>query len=163
MQAARWSTLFAIAACLGVTACAAESVGTEEAPVISDQRHNGGTPGFYFLSPMVPGPDPVGPFEPRVAPVVKVDTLGIPPEIAAKPIDELELSVRVYNALKRTGISTIGELLDLMNKSGGNLTNLRNFGDKSMQELREKLAARGLIPAEEGVAVEVEPADGVQS
>ena len=50
-----------------------------------------------------------------------------------------------------------------MNKSGGNLTNLRNFGDKSMQELREKLAARGLIPAEEGVAVEVAPADEVQS
>lgn len=95
--------------------------------------------------------------------VVKIDTLGIPPEIAAKPIDELELSVRVYNALKRTGISTIGELLDLMNKSGGNLTNLRNFGDKSMQELREKLAARGLIPAEEGVAVEVAPAEEVQS
>ena len=71
--------------------------------------------------------------------------------------------MRVYNALKRTGISTIGELLDLMNKSGGNLTNLRNFGDKSMQELREKLAARGLIPAEEGVAVEVAPADEVQS
>ncbi len=96
------------------------------------------------------------------APVAKADTLGIPPEIAAKPIDELELSVRVYNALKRTGISTIGELLDLMNKSGGNLTNLRNFGDKSMQELREKLAARGLIPAEEGVVTgEAEPAEEV--
>lgn len=90
----------------------------------------------------------------EVAPAAKSETHGVPPEVAAKPIDELELSVRVYNALKRTGISTIGELLDLMNKSGGNLTNLRNFGDKSMQELREKLAARGLIPAEEGAVGE---------
>ncbi|MBX7214390.1 MAG: DNA-directed RNA polymerase subunit alpha [Thermoflexales bacterium] len=98
----------------------------------------------------------------EAAPVRAQDTHGVAPEIAAKPIDDLELSVRVYNALKRTGISTIGELLELMNKSGGNLTNLRNFGDKSMQELREKLAARGLIRPEEGAAA-VEATDAEEA
>lgn len=67
-------------------------------------------------------------------------------EWADRPIEELELSVRVYNALKRSGISTIGELLQLMEKSGGQLTGLRNFGEKSMAELREKLRERGLLP-----------------
>ncbi len=68
-----------------------------------------------------------------------------------KPIEDLELSVRVYNSLKRTGISTIGDLLDMMEKNGGNLMNLRNFGEKSMTELKEKLRARGLLPQDEGL------------
>jgi len=37
----------------------------------------------------------------------------------------------------------------MMERSGGDLTNLRNFGEKSMTELREKLRARGLLPQEE--------------
>lgn len=76
------------------------------------------------------------------------ESKGIPSELGGKPIEDLELSVRVYNALKRTGISTIGDLLDMIEKNGGTLTNLRNFGDKSMMELREKLKARGLWPGE---------------
>ncbi len=75
---------------------------------------------------------------------------GLPPELSSRPIEELDLSVRVYNALKRTGISTIGDLMELMDKHGGSLTTLRNFGDKSMQELKDKLRARGLMPAEAG-------------
>lgn len=78
------------------------------------------------------------------------DGKGIPSEWSDKPIEDLELSVRVYNSLKRTGISTIGDLLDMMDKNGGNLMNLRNFGEKSMSELKEKLRARGLMPQEEG-------------
>ena len=76
-----------------------------------------------------------------------VETKGIPPELGGKPIEDLELSVRVYNALKRTGISTIGDLLDMIEKNGGTLTNLRNFGEKSMTELSEKLRGRGLWPS----------------
>ncbi len=77
------------------------------------------------------------------------DNKGIPSEWSERPIEELDLSVRVYNSLKRTGISTVGELLEMMERSGGNLTNLRNFGEKSMAELKEKLRARGLLPQEE--------------
>lgn len=71
-----------------------------------------------------------------------------------KPIEDLELSVRVYNSLKRTGISTIGDLLDMMEKNGGNLMSLRNFGEKSMTELKEKLRGRGLLPPEQNGAIE---------
>jgi DNA-directed RNA polymerase subunit alpha len=77
------------------------------------------------------------------------DGKGIPSEWSDKPIEDLELSVRVYNSLKRTGISSIGDLLDMMEKNGGNLMNLRNFGEKSMTELKEKLRARGLMPQDE--------------
>ncbi len=76
------------------------------------------------------------------------ESKGIPTELSSKPIEDLELSVRVYNALKRTGISTIGDLLDMIEKNGGTLTNLRNFGEKSMLELKEKLRGRGLWPTE---------------
>ncbi len=79
----------------------------------------------------------------------------IPSEWANRPIEDLELSVRVFNALKRTGISTVGEVLELMQRSGGNLTSLRNFGEKSMAELREKLRAKNLLP-EEGTGVDHE-------
>ena len=82
------------------------------------------------------------------------DSKGIPPEVSDKPIEDLELSVRVYNSLKRTGISTIGDLLDMMEKSGGNLMSLRNFGEKSMTELKDKLRGRGLLPQETGEPTE---------
>lgn len=82
------------------------------------------------------------------------DSKGIPSEWSDKPIEDLELSVRVYNSLKRTGISTIGDLLDLMDKNGGNLMNLRNFGEKSMTELRDKLRSRGLLPQDQDEAGE---------
>jgi DNA-directed RNA polymerase subunit alpha len=78
------------------------------------------------------------------------ESKGIPSEWGDKPIEDLELSVRVYNSLKRTGISSIGDLLEMMEKNGGNLMNLRNFGEKSMTELKEKLRSRGLLPQDEG-------------
>jgi DNA-directed RNA polymerase subunit alpha len=74
------------------------------------------------------------------------DQKGVPSEYSDKPIEDLELSVRVYNSLKRAGISTIGDMMEIIDKNGGSLMNLRNFGEKSMQELREKLRARGLLP-----------------
>jgi DNA-directed RNA polymerase subunit alpha len=71
---------------------------------------------------------------------------GATSEYSDKPIEDLELSVRVYNSLKRAGISTIGDMMEIIDKNGGSLMNLRNFGEKSMQELRDKLRARGLLP-----------------
>ena len=66
------------------------------------------------------------------------------PELSDKPIEDLELSVRVYNSLKRAGISTIGDLMEMIDKNGGSLMNLRNFGEKSMLELKDKLKSRGV-------------------
>jgi len=56
-------------------------------------------------------------------------------------IEELELGVRSYNCLKRAGIQTVG---DLISKSEGELNAIPNFGKKSIDEVIETLAARGL-------------------
>jgi DNA-directed RNA polymerase subunit alpha len=57
------------------------------------------------------------------------------------PIEELELGVRSYNCLKRVGIETIG---DLVVKSENELAAIPNFGKKSIEEVKETLAAHGL-------------------
>jgi DNA-directed RNA polymerase subunit alpha len=62
------------------------------------------------------------------------------------PIEELELGVRSYNCLKRVGIETIG---DLVTKTEGELAAIPNFGKKSIEEVRETLAAHGLTLREE--------------
>ena len=56
-------------------------------------------------------------------------------------IEELELGVRSYNCLKRAGIATVG---DLISKSEAELNAIPNFGKKSIDEVIETLAARGL-------------------
>ena len=61
--------------------------------------------------------------------------------LLAMPIEELELSVRSYNCLKRAGINTVGELVE---KSDEEMSKVRNLGKKSLDEVREKLAALGL-------------------
>jgi DNA-directed RNA polymerase subunit alpha len=62
------------------------------------------------------------------------------------PIEELELGVRSYNCLKRVGIETIG---DLVSKTEGELAAIPNFGKKSIEEVRETLAAHGLTLRDE--------------
>jgi DNA-directed RNA polymerase subunit alpha len=62
------------------------------------------------------------------------------------PIEELELGVRSYNCLKRVGIETIG---DLVSKTEPELAAIPNFGKKSIEEVRETLAAHGLTLREE--------------
>lgn len=62
------------------------------------------------------------------------------------PIEELELGVRSYNCLKRVGIETIG---DLVSKSETELAAIPNFGKKSIEEVKETLAAHGLTLRDE--------------
>ncbi|MCL8206538.1 MAG: DNA-directed RNA polymerase subunit alpha [Actinomycetia bacterium] len=57
------------------------------------------------------------------------------------PIEELDLSVRSFNCLKRAGINTVGELT---NKTDEDMMKVRNLGKKSLEEVKEKLAALGL-------------------
>lgn len=59
----------------------------------------------------------------------------------ATPIESLDLSVRSYNCLKREGINTVSELVAL---SEHQLMNIRNFGQKSVDEVRDKLVEMGL-------------------
>ncbi|GGA63597.1 DNA-directed RNA polymerase subunit alpha [Pseudoclavibacter endophyticus] len=70
----------------------------------------------------------------------------------AMPIEDLDLSVRSYNCLKREGIDTVAELVAL---SETQLMNIRNFGQKSVDEVRDKLTEMGLslkdsVPGFEG-------------
>jgi DNA-directed RNA polymerase subunit alpha len=57
------------------------------------------------------------------------------------PIEDLDLSVRSYNCLKREGINTVSELVSL---SENQLMNIRNFGQKSVDEVKDKLTQMGL-------------------
>lgn len=59
-----------------------------------------------------------------------------------KPIEEMELSVRSYNCLKRAGIDTVG---DLAKKTKGEMMKVRNMGAKSMEEVIAKLESYGII------------------
>jgi len=77
--------------------------------------------------------------------------LSIPDEKYNMPVEQLDLSVRTMNCLRRGGISTVGELIS---KGEEELLALRNFGQKSKQELEERLNALGLSlkpQVEEGV------------
>jgi DNA-directed RNA polymerase subunit alpha len=59
----------------------------------------------------------------------------------AKPIEDLDLTVRSYNCLKREGITSVGELVE---KSEEDLLEIRNFGQKSIDEVKAKLEEMGL-------------------
>ena len=59
----------------------------------------------------------------------------------ATPIEDLDLTVRSYNCLKREGIHTVGELVS---RSEADLLDIRNFGSKSIDEVKAKLVSMGL-------------------
>ena len=75
-------------------------------------------------------------------------------EVLETPIEQLDLSVRVFNSLKRTGITTVGEVLELLNKGEDAVLSIRNFGEKSLDELREKLREKGFLRGPESEASE---------
>ena len=61
--------------------------------------------------------------------------------VMAMPIEDMDLTVRSYNCLKREGVTTIGELVQ---KSEDDLLEIRNFGQKSIDEVKAKLEDMGL-------------------
>jgi DNA-directed RNA polymerase subunit alpha len=78
----------------------------------------------------------LGPLEGEEAPVGEL----------ALPVEELQLSVRSYNCLKREGVDTVG---DLVQRTEAELMDIRNFGQKSIDEVKEKLTELGLGLKEE--------------
>lgn len=66
-------------------------------------------------------------------------------EAAETPIENLDLSVRVFNSLKRTGITTVGDVLELLEKGDEAVMSIRNFGEKSLDELRQKMREKGYL------------------
>jgi DNA-directed RNA polymerase subunit alpha len=63
-----------------------------------------------------------------------------------KPIEELDLSVRVFNSLKRTGITSVGDVIDMLQRGPDAMLAIRNFGEKSLDELVDKLREKNYWP-----------------
>jgi DNA-directed RNA polymerase subunit alpha len=70
-------------------------------------------------------------------------------EAVETPIENLDLSVRVFNSLKRTGITTVGDVLDLLEKGEDAVMSIRNFGEKSLDELVGKMQEKGYLPSDD--------------
>jgi DNA-directed RNA polymerase subunit alpha len=62
-------------------------------------------------------------------------------DVLGMPIEELDLSVRSFNCLKRAGIDTVG---DLINRTEEDMIKVRNLGRKSLEEVIQKLHSLGL-------------------
>jgi DNA-directed RNA polymerase subunit alpha len=87
--------------------------------------------------------------------------LSIPDEKYNMPVEQLDLSVRTMNCLRRSSITTVGELIA---KGPKELLKLRNFGQKSFQEIENRLASIGLsltpkVEKKEGEAEEAGDAE----
>lgn len=70
---------------------------------------------------------------------------GIPPVVYERPIEDLGLQVRAFNCLKRAGITKVGEILERLQKGRDEMLAIRNFGEKSLDELIEALEQKGLM------------------
>lgn len=87
------------------------------------------------------------------------DKAGLPvlPEHYHTPIEELNLSVRTYNCLKRAGITKVGELLE---RSDEELLKIKNLGEKALEEVRRQLREHGFDSGEEDVDEEAMAEEG---
>jgi DNA-directed RNA polymerase subunit alpha len=77
--------------------------------------------------------------------VIEETPKTISSETADMPIESLDLSVRVFNSLKRTGVTSVGDVVELLEKGDETVMSIRNFGEKSLSELREKMQEKGYI------------------
>lgn len=86
---------------------------------------------------------------------------GIPAEIYNVSVEKLELSSRTLNCLKRAGINKVGEVLE---RTAAELLKIRNFGDKSLDELRARLGDNDLLVPDSflGRSEGVEPASAAE-
>lgn len=82
-----------------------------------------------------------GPEDKEIVSDLEAPTKGLPVELFLKPIDELEFSVRAHNCLIGAGIKRV---VDLVNLTDDDVLKIKNFGRKSLREVKEILAAFGL-------------------
>ncbi len=79
------------------------------------------------------------------------DPNALPPEIYETPIETLDLSVRVFNSLKRTGITNVGEVLEMLERGPDAMLAIRNFGEKSLDELVTRLKEKNYLSEEHDI------------
>ena len=89
---------------------------------------------------------------------VKEEEGAIPARLYEKPIEDLDLTVRAYNCLKRAGIIHVGEVLEKLQKGEDEILAIRNFGQKSLDELKERLLQKNYID-EDGNILDVPDVD----
>lgn len=65
-------------------------------------------------------------------------------------VEVLDLSPRVYNSLDQAGIATVEKALEKLAEGDKAMLAIKNFGPKSLAELKGKLRAKGFVPVEEG-------------
>jgi DNA-directed RNA polymerase subunit alpha len=82
---------------------------------------------------------------------VEPDPNALPPETYETPIETLDLSVRVFNSLKRTGITNVGEVLEMLDRGPDAMLAIRNFGEKSLDELLERLKEKNYLTEEHDI------------
>jgi len=70
----------------------------------------------------------------------------LPAQVYDMPIEQLDLTPRAYNSLKRANITKVGEVMEMSEEE---LLSIRNFGRKSLDELRDRLALRGFLTPEQ--------------
>jgi len=80
---------------------------------------------------------------------VEVEQPVVNRDVIETPIEALDLGVRVFNSLKRTGITTVGDVMELLDKGGSAMLSIRNFGEKSLSELKAKMIDKGYMKEEE--------------
>jgi len=73
---------------------------------------------------------------------------GLPEEVYGISLGQLDLSVRVFNSLRRAGVTSVGEVLEMLELGDDTLLTIRNFGVKSLAELKERLQERGFLKQE---------------
>jgi DNA-directed RNA polymerase subunit alpha len=76
------------------------------------------------------------------------------------PIEELDLPMRAYNSLKRNNIVKVGQLLQLQDED---LLRMRNFGKKSLDEMKERLRMRGFLPPEDTGEADFDPEEALEA
>ena len=71
---------------------------------------------------------------------------GIPSEVYDMSLDQLDLSTRVFNALRRAGVKNVGEVMEMLDEGGEDaLLAVRNVGSKSLEEIKVSLDEAGLL------------------
>lgn len=93
-------------------------------------------------------------FDPESENLLKDPGNFIPPEPLPEPeinplydvpIEALDLSTRVFNSLRRTGITSVGDVIDMLQRGEEAMLAIRNFGQTSLDELKEKLIESGYL------------------
>lgn len=82
----------------------------------------------------------------RELPEEEEEEPGLPGEVYDMPLDQLDLSTRVFNALRRASIENVGEVMEMLEEGGDEaLLAVRNIGSKSLEEIKTSLEEGGLL------------------